>query len=134
VIDPLFESKSDHAIMYAFAQKWGFADELLGKRNGAQNIRLIKVKNYEEPFVEDILANEINRGCWSIGYTGQTPQRLQAHMRNKHLFDPTTLRAPGGKDAVTGYDLTGDYYGLPWPCYGKPELKHPGTANLYDTS
>ncbi|MDB5864109.1 MAG: fdhA [Betaproteobacteria bacterium] len=134
VIDPLFESRSDHAIMYAFAQKWGFADELLGKRNGAQNIRLIKVKNYEEPFVEDILANEINRGCWSIGYTGQTPQRLQAHMRNKHLFDPTTLRAPGGKDAVTGYDLTGDYYGLPWPCYGTPGLKHPGTSNLYDTS
>jgi formate dehydrogenase major subunit len=122
VIDPLFESRSDQAIMYAFAQKWGFADELLGKRNGTQNIRLIKVKNYEEPFIEDILANEINRGCWSIGYTGQTPQRLQAHMRNRHLFDPTSLRAPGGKDALTGYDLTGDYYGLPWPCYGKPEL------------
>ncbi|MDB5923397.1 MAG: fdhA, partial [Betaproteobacteria bacterium] len=134
VIDPLFESRSDQAIMYAFAQKWGFADELLGKRNGTQNIRLIKVKNYEEPFIEDILANEINRGCWSIGYTGQTPQRLQAHMRNRHLFDPTSLRAPGGKDALTGYDLTGDYYGLPWPCYGKPELKHPGTHVLYDTS
>ena len=134
VIDPLFESRSDHAIMYAFAQKWGFADELLGKRNGTQNIRLVKVKNYEEPFVEDILANEINRGCWSIGYTGQTPQRLQAHMRNMHLFDPTTLRAPGGKDAVTGYDLTGDYYGLPWPCYGNAQLKHPGTHILYDTS
>ena len=22
----------------------------------------------------------------------------------------------------------GDYYGLPWPCWGKPEVKHPGTA------
>src|SRR5689334_23995242 len=30
--------------------------------------------------------------------------------------------------------LTGDYFGLPWPCYGNAELKHPGTPNLYDTS
>ena len=28
----------------------------------------------------------------------------------------------------------GDYFGLPWPCYGTPELKHPGSPNLYDTS
>ena len=134
VIDPLFESRSDHAIMYAFAQKWGFADQLLGKRDGKQNIRLQKVKNYEEPNVEDILANEINKGTWTIGYTGQTPERLQAHMRNMHVFDVRTLRAKGGKDAKTGYDLTGDYFGLPWPCYGDAKLKHPGSPNLYDTS
>jgi formate dehydrogenase major subunit len=134
VIDPLFESRSDHAIMYAFAQKWGFADQLLGKRDGKQNIRLQKVKNYEEPNVEDILANEINRGTWTIGYTGQSPERLKAHMRNMHVFDVKTLRASGGKDAATGYDLTGDYFGLPWPCFGDAKLKHPGTPNLYDTS
>jgi formate dehydrogenase major subunit len=134
VIEPLFDSRSDQAIMYAFAQKWGFADQLLGKKDGRQNIRLVKVKNYEEPDVEDVLRNEINRGAWSIGYTGQTPERLQAHMRNMHVFDVKTLRAPGGRDAKTGYDLTGDYFGLPWPCYGAPELRHPGTPNLYDTS
>jgi formate dehydrogenase major subunit len=134
VIDPLFESRSDHAIMYAFAQKWGFADQFLGKRDGKQNIRLQKVKNYEEPVMEDVLANEINRGTWTIGYTGQTPDRLKAHMRNMHVFDVKTLRAKGGKDAQTGYDLTGDYFGLPWPCYGNAALKHPGTPNLYDTS
>jgi formate dehydrogenase major subunit len=134
VIDPLFESRADHAIMYAFAQRLGVADEFLGKKDGKQNIRLRKVENYEEPDLEDVLRNEINRGCWAIGYTGQTPERLQAHMRNMHLFDVKTLRAPGGKDAVTGYDLTGDYFGLPWPCFGTPELKHPGTPNLYDTS
>ena len=134
VIDPLFESRADQAIMYAFAQRLGFADQFLGKKDGQQNIRLRKVKDYEEPDLEDVLRNEINRGCWTIGYTGQTPERLQAHMRNMHLFDVKTLRAPGGKDAVTGYDLTGDYFGLPWPCFGTPELKHPGTPNLYDTS
>jgi formate dehydrogenase major subunit len=55
-------------------------------------------------------------------------------MRNMHVFDVKTLRAKGGKDAETGYDLTGDYFGLPWPCYGTPEMKHPGSPNLYDTS
>jgi formate dehydrogenase major subunit len=31
-------------------------------------------------------------------------------------------------------EVGGDYYGLPWPCWGKPEIRHPGTAVLYDTS
>jgi formate dehydrogenase major subunit len=44
------------------------------------------------------------------------------------------LKSKGGKDPVTGYDTTGDYFGLPWPCYGTPEMKHPGSPNLYDTS
>ncbi len=135
VIDPLFESRSDQAIMYAFAQKWGFADQFIGKRDGKQNLRLIKTaKGYEEPSMEDTLANEINKGTWTIGYTGQSPDRLKAHMRNMHVFDVKTLRAKGGKDAVTGYDLTGDYFGLPWPCYGNDKLKHPGSPNLYQTS
>ena len=133
VIDPVFESRTDHMIMYQLAQKLGFADQFLGKRGDKQNIRLVKGKGGEEPSMEDTL-REINRGAWTIGYTGQSPERLQAHMRNMHLFDVKTLRAKGGKDAKTGYDLTGDYYGLPWPCYGNAALKHPGSPNLYDTS
>jgi formate dehydrogenase major subunit len=135
VIDPLFESRSDHAIMLAFARKLGFEDQFLGKKDGKQNLRLVPAKGgYDEPSMEDALRNEINRGCWTIGYTGQSPERLQAHMRNMQVFDVKTLRAKGGKDAKTGYDLTGDYFGLPWPCYGNAALKHPGTPNLYDTS
>jgi formate dehydrogenase major subunit len=130
VIDPLFESKADHTIMYLFAQKLGFGDQFLGRKDGKQNIRVVN----EEPVVEDVLANEINRGTWTIGYTGQSPDRLKAHMRNMHVFDVRTLRAAGGKDKETGYDLTGDYFGLPWPCYGNAALKHPGSPNLYDTS
>ncbi|MDP3807719.1 formate dehydrogenase subunit alpha, partial [Hydrogenophaga sp.] len=42
--------------------------------------------------------------------------------------------AVGGIDKETGYKLDGDYFGLPWPCYGTPELKHPGSPNLYDVS
>ena len=135
VIDPLFESRSDQAIMLAFAKKLGFEDQFLGRKDGKQNLRVVKAKGgYDEPSMEDTLRNEINRGAWTIGYTGQSPERLQAHMRNMQVFDVKTLRARGGKDAKTGYDLTGDYFGLPWPCYGNAALKHPGTPNLYDTS
>jgi len=135
VIDPLFESRSDQAIMLAFARKLGFEDQFLGRRDGKQQLRVIKTKGgYDEPSMEDTLRMEINRGTWTIGYTGQSPERLQAHMRNMHVFDVKTLRARGGKDEKTGYDLTGDYFGLPWPCYGNAALKHPGTPNLYDTS
>jgi formate dehydrogenase major subunit len=134
VIDPLFDSRSDQMIMYELAQKLGFAEQFLGIKDGKQNIRLVKVKGRDEPSMEDTLRNEINRGAWTIGYTGQSPERLQAHMRNQHVFDVKTLRARGGKDAKTGYDLTGDYYGLPWPCYGSAAIKHPGSPNLYDNS
>ncbi len=134
VIDPLFESRSDHMIMYQLAAKLGFGDQFLGKKDGRQNLRLVKAPGGEEPSMEDALRNEINKGSWTIGYTGQSPERIKAHMRNMHVFDVKTLRARGGKDAQTGYDLTGDYYGLPWPCYGTDKIKHPGTPNLYNTS
>ncbi len=128
VIDPLWESRSDHMIMYQLAQKLGFDKELV------KNVKLQQVKGQDEPVIEDIL-REINRCVWTIGYTGHSPERLKAHMRNMHAFDVKTLRCKGKVvDAETGYDLTGDYFGLPWPCYGTPELKHPGSPNLYDTS
>jgi len=128
VIEPMFESRTDHMIMYQLAQKFGFAKELTAK------IKLVKGKGgMDEPDMEDTL-REINRGVWTIGYSGHSPERLQAHMRNMHVFDVKTLRAKGGKDAKTGYVLDGDYFGLPWPCYGTAELKHPGSPNLYDTS
>ncbi|MGH6925834.1 MAG: molybdopterin-dependent oxidoreductase, partial [Propylenella sp.] len=116
VIDPIFECKTDQEIIYLFAQKLGFADEMF---------KHIAVEG-TEPSVEDIL-REINRGMWTIGYTGQSPERLKLHMENQHTFDKTTLRAVGGP-------ADGDYYGLPWPCWGTPEMNHPGTHVLYDTS
>jgi len=116
VFDPWFEAKPDHQIMYLFAKKFGFEKEMF---------KHIAVKN-DEPVIEDI-TREYNRGMWTIGYTGQSPERLKAHMANQHLFDPTTLKAKGGP-------VDGDYYGLPWPAWGTPEMKHPGTPILYDTS
>lgn len=116
VIEPLFDSKVDHEIMKLFADKFGFTDRMF---------RNIAIEG-NEPVVEDI-THEFNRGMWTIGYTGQSPERLKKHMANQHHFDKTTLRAVGGP-------CDGDIYGLPWPCWGTAEMNHPGTPNLYDMS
>ncbi|MDH3839417.1 MAG: formate dehydrogenase subunit alpha, partial [Chromatiales bacterium] len=106
----------DHIIMYKMAKKLGFDQQLF------KNIKV----NGEEPLIEDI-TREWNSGMWTVGYTGQSPERLKLHMENKHTFNTTTLKAEGGP-------ADGDYYGLPWPCWGTADMKHPGTPNLYDTS
>src|SRR6201998_3594639 len=100
------------------AKKFGFADLLF---------KHIKVEG-DRPVPEDIL-REMNRGSWSTGYCGQSPERLKAHMKNQAKFDLVTMRAP--KDDPEG---GADYYGLPWPCWGTPEVKHPGTPLLYNTN
>lgn len=116
VFDPLFEAKSDYEITYLLAEAFGFADEMF---------KHIDVQN-KEPVAEDML-REINKGTWSIGYTGQSPERLKLHMQHQDKFDSITLK--GMSEPVLG-----DYYCLPWPTWGNPEDKHPGTPILYDTT
>ena len=119
VVKPIFEAKDDLEIMYLLAKKLGLEDKMF---------KNIKVTN-NLPLAEDVL-REINRGGFSTGYCGQSPERLKAHMQHQEKFDLVTLRAP--KDAPA--EIAGDYYGLPWPCWGTPELKHPGTHRLYNTT
>lgn len=116
IVEPLFESKPDHEIMYLFAKKFGFEKEMFKK---------IKI-NDNEPLVEDV-TKEFNGGMWTIGYTGQSPDRIKKHMKYRHTFDKTTLKANGGP-------CDGETFGLPWPCWGTPEMAHPGTHILYDPS
>jgi len=116
IVDPIFEAKADAEITYRFAKKFGFADELC---------KHVAVKD-NLPVAEDLL-HEINHGGWSTGYSGQSPERLKLHRDHQHDFDLVTLRASDGP-------CKGDYYGLPWPCWGTPEYKHPGTPILYNTS
>jgi formate dehydrogenase major subunit len=52
---------------------------------------------------------------------------LKLHRDHQKDFDLVTLRASSGP-------CKGEYYGLPWPCWGTPEYKHPGTAILYNTN
>jgi formate dehydrogenase major subunit len=116
IIEPVWESLPDHTILAKFAKKLGFDQQLF------KNIKVVN----GEPLIEDI-TREWNGGMWTIGYTGQSPERLKAHAANRHTFNTTTLKAEGGP-------VDGDYYGLPWPCWGTPEMGHPGTPVLYDTS
>ncbi len=120
IVEPIFESDNDYAVMYRLAKKLGFADEMF------KPYEMVQGKFSEEPTPESIL-REINRGGWSVGYTGQSPERLKAHMANQDKFDLVTLRAP----ADAG-DVGGDFYGLPWPCWGTAEFRHPGTHILYN--
>jgi formate dehydrogenase major subunit len=116
IVAPIIETKDDLEIMYRLATKLGFADKMF---------KNIKVEN-NVPVAEDVL-REMNRGSWSTGYCGQSPERLKLHMANQKDFDLVTMRALSGP-------AKGDYYGLPWPCWGSPEVKHPGTPLLYNTN
>jgi formate dehydrogenase major subunit len=116
IVKPVFESKDDLEVIYLVAKKLGFADKMF---------KNIKVEN-NLPVAEDVL-REMNRGSWSTGYCGQSPERLKLHMANQKDFDMRTQRATSGP-------AKGDYYGLPWPCWGSPEFKHPGTPLLYNTN
>jgi len=117
VVEPVFESLPDQNIMAMFANKFGWADRFF---------RNISMEGENAPNVEDI-TREFNSGMWTIGYTGCSPERIKSHMANQHTFDKTTLQAVGGPN-------DGEYYGMPWPCWGTAEMKHPGTPNLYDMS
>jgi formate dehydrogenase major subunit len=116
IVKPLGESKDDLEVIYRIAEKLGFADKMF---------KNIKVDD-KLPVAEDVL-REMNRGSWSTGYCGQSPERIKLHMANQKDFDMLTMRAADGP-------AKGDYYGLPWPCWGSPEVKHPGTPLLYNTN
>jgi formate dehydrogenase major subunit len=123
VVEPIFESATDYWVLHQLAAKLGFADRMF------KNIRMVKGKLGDEPEPESVL-REINRGGWSTGYCGQSPERLKAHMANQDKFDIVTLRTLPGAPA----EIAGDHYGLPWPCWGKPEMRHPGSPILYNTT
>lgn len=108
VVDPVHDSRDDYAIMEALVRRLGFADEFY--------------KNIKE--VPEDITRELASGALTIGYNGQSPERIKKHMENWHTFDIDTLQAIGGP-------CDGDYYGMPWPCWTED---HPGTPILYDMS
>ncbi len=108
VVDPVYDSKDDYQIMELLVKKLGFAEQFY------KNIKQIP---------EDI-TRELGSGSLTIGYNGQTPERIKKHMENWHTFDIDDLQAKGGP-------CDGEYYGMPWPCW---TTEHPGTPILYDVS
>jgi formate dehydrogenase major subunit len=108
VVDPIHNSKADYKIMELLVKKLGFAE--------------LFYKNIKQ--VPEDITRELGRGSLTIGYNGQTPERIKKHMANWHTFDIDDLQAKGGP-------CDGEYYGLPWPCWSE---EHPGTPILYDVS
>ena len=123
IVEPIFESATDYWAIYELAKRLGFADKMF------KNIAMVKGKFGDEPEAESIL-REINKGGFSTGYCGQSPERLKAHMKNQKHFDIVTLKANADAPA----EIAGDHYGLPWPCWGTPAQRHPGTPLLYNTN
>jgi formate dehydrogenase major subunit len=130
VVKPIFESKDDYEALYRLA---GAIDAAAERRNMTFRMQAEVFKDLEivnnAPTAESLL-REINRGCISTGYTGQSPERLKLHMQHQDKFDLVTLRAKPDAPA----EIAGDFYGLPWPCWGTPQMRHPGTHLLYNTN
>ncbi len=130
VVNPIFESRTDYRVIFDLAKG---LDAASTRRSMTFRMAGEMFKPYEikegEPTAESILG-EINRGAWATGYTGVTATRLKLHMQHQDQFDLVTLRAkPDAPESIRG-----DFYGLPWPCWGTPEMRHPGTHILYNTN
>ncbi len=110
IIKPMYESKADQDIMFELAKRLGFYDEFIAGMG--------KGKDFSWP--EDA-TNEISRIIKTIGLTGWTADRLKKHTDNWHMFDEVTLSGYG--------EMTGEYYGLPWPCW---TTSHSGSPVLYN--
>jgi formate dehydrogenase major subunit len=130
VVDPIFESRTDYKVMH----------DLTAALDRASTRRSMTVRFHEpmwkkieirngEPVAESVL-REINLGSLSTGYSGVSPERLKLHMQHQDKFDLVTLRATPDAPA----EIRGDFYGLPWPCWGTPAMRHPGTHILYNTN
>jgi formate dehydrogenase major subunit len=113
VIEPMYESKPDQEVMFEFAKRLGFYDELT---------RGMLIKENKKTFTwpEDA-TDEFARIIKTIGLTGWTSARLKKHQENWHMFDQVSLMGYG--------PMKGEYYGLPWPCWTET---HSGSPVLYD--
>ena len=112
VVEPLYESRTDHEILFDFAKRMGFYNELVAGMG--------KGDNFIWP--EDA-TNEIARALKTIGMKGVTAERLKKQQENWHLFNSSSLKGRGVVEK--------EYYGLPWPCWDET---HPGSPVLYNTS
>lgn len=110
VVEPLYEARADHDILFDFAKRMGFYNEFIAGMG--------KKDSFKWP--EDA-TNEIAKALKTIGMQGRTAQRLKAHQENWHLFNSSSIKGTG--------KFAKEYYGLPWPCWDE---SHPGSPVLYN--
>jgi len=125
IVAPVWESRSDLAVMLDLAEKLGFKDKLIHSRKGNWKGVPKSMKGVQE-LPEETYASiigEWNLGMRTIGMVGQTYERMKRQQEWAHAFDVKTKTATGGP-------VDGEQWGLPWPCWTD---KHPGTHILYRT-
>ncbi|WP_336036917.1 molybdopterin oxidoreductase family protein [Halobacterium yunchengense] len=110
---PSHEAKPDLQIMQELADRLGFGEHFdWGSGPEIHNGK----SSYEE------VIREINLGVRTIGYV-QSPERLQQHHEYDYAFSAEDTRCHDSELPVAG-----DYWSLPWPCWGDG---HPGTPILW---
>ena len=110
VVEPLYEARADHEILFDFAKRMGFYNEFVAGMG----------KGDKFTWPEDA-TDEIARALKTIGMQGRTAERIKKHTENWHLFNSTSLKGRGVTEK--------EYYGLPWPCWSE---SHPGSPVLYN--
>ncbi len=113
IVEPMYECKTDHEIMFALAKRLGFYEQFTAGMLVKENKKTFK-------WPEDA-TDEIARTIKTIGLTGWTAERLKKHQKNWHMFDEVSMRGYG--------EMAGEYYGLPWPCWTED---HCGSPILYN--
>ena len=113
VAPPKHNSRPDLQIMQELADALGFGEHFdWGEGSEIHNGR----SSYEN------VIREFNLGTNTIGYR-QTPERLQQHMEYDWAFSNEDLKG------AEGTPVAGEYWMLPWPCWGEG---HPGTPIIWN--
>lgn len=125
IVAPVWESRTDLAIILDLAERLGFKDEYTKNTKEAWKGVPKSMKGVKELPEETYasIVGEWNLGMRTIGMTGQTYERMKRQQEWAHAFDVKTKKANGGP-------VDGEQWGLPWPCWTD---KHPGSQILYRT-
>ncbi|WP_178916956.1 molybdopterin-dependent oxidoreductase [Natronomonas gomsonensis] len=113
VAKPAHNSRPDLRIMQELADALGFGEHFdWGSGPEMHNGK----SSYEN------VIREFNLGTNTIGYR-QTPERLQQHLEYDYAFSSEDLKG------AEGTPVEGEYWMLPWPCWGEG---HPGTPIIWN--
>lgn len=119
IVNPLYESRPDGWIIRELANRLGFGQHFTYEDTARP------ASDWQRMVSPELILKEYNRGALGIMHRGKTPERIKAQqlqcVTECSVFSPDDLQAKTGP-------LTGEYWGLPWPCWNE---KHPGTPILY---
>ena len=111
---PSGNTRPDMQIIQELADRLGFGEHF-DWGSGS------KIYNGKSTYQEAL--REVNLGVRTIGYQ-QDPERLERQREFDYAFSPETTKCE-----EEGLPVTGEYWQLPWPCWGEG---HPGTPIIWN--